>query len=104
MLWPVVAYPATAPCAQNDEASTSFGEPVEIAVLDNDIEATANTETHLEKTEQARGGTFSANTATGIVIFQPDPGFTGTASAHYYAYDSWGIRTRGLIEVEVQVE
>ena len=41
MLWPVVAYPATAPCAQNDEASTSFGEPVEIAVLDNDIEATA---------------------------------------------------------------
>ena len=105
MLWPVVAYPATAPCAQNDEASTSFGDPVEIAVLDNDIEATANTETHLEETfEQARGGAFSADTATGIVTFQPAPGFTGTASAHYFAYDSWGIRTRGRIEVEVRIE
>ena len=105
MLWPVVAYPATAPCAQDDEASTSFGEPVEIAVLDNDIEATANTETHLEETfEQARGGAFSADTATGVVTFQPDPGFTGTASALYWSYDSWGIRRRGLVEVEVRID
>ncbi|MXZ54332.1 MAG: hypothetical protein F4Z34_14230 [Acidimicrobiaceae bacterium] len=104
MLSPVVAYPATAPCAQDDEASTTFGEPVEIAVLDNDIEATANTETHLERTEQPYGGTFSADTATGMVTFQPKPGFTGTASAHYFAYDSWGIRTRGRIEVEVRID
>ena len=33
---------ASSACSQqNDVASTSFGEPVEIAVLDNDIEATA---------------------------------------------------------------
>ena len=33
---------ASSACSQqNDEASTSFGEPVEIAVLDNDIESTA---------------------------------------------------------------
>ena len=104
MLSPVVAYPATGPCAQNDQAATTFGEPVEIAVLDNDIEATANTETHLERTERPHGGTFSADTATGIVTFQPKPGFTGTASAHYFAYDSWGIRTRGFIEVAVRIE
>lgn len=104
MLSPVVAYPATVPCAQNDEASTTFGEPVEIAVLDNDIEATANTETRLERTERPHGGTFSADTATGVVTFQPNPGFTGTASAHYFAYDSWGIRTRARIEVEVRVD
>ncbi len=103
MLSPVVAYPAAAPCAQDDEASTTFGEPVEIAVLDNDVEATANTETRLERTERPHGGTFSADTATGIVTFQPKPGFTGTASAHYFAYDSWNIRTRGRIEVEVRI-
>ena len=105
MLWPVVSYPATAPCAQDDEASTAFGNPVNIAVLDNDIEATANTETHLEESfSETRGGTFSADTATGIVTFQPDPGFIGTASALYWSYDSWGIRRRGLIEVEVWID
>ena len=104
MLSPVVAYPATAPCAQNDQAATTFGEPVEIAVLDNDIEATANTETHLERTERPHGGTFTADTATGMVTFQPNPGFTGTASAHYFAYDSWDIRTRARIEVDVRID
>ena len=105
MLWPVVAYPATVPCAHDDKASTPFGNPVEIAVLDNDIEATANTDTHLEESlEQARGGDFSADTATGVVTFQPDSGFTGTASALYWTYDSWGLRRRGLVEVEVRID
>ena len=104
MLSPVVVYPAASPCAQNDHASTTFGEPVEIAVLDNDIEATANTETRIERTDQAHGGQFSADTAAGVVTFQPAPGFTGTASAYYFAYDGWGVRTRARIEVEVRVD
>ena len=105
MLWPVASYPATGPCAQDDAASTSFGVPVNIAVLDNDIEATANTETHLEDSfSEIRGGTFSADTATGIVTFQPSSGFIGTAAALYWTYVSWGIRTRAHIEVEVTID
>ena len=105
MLWPIVAYPGTAPCAQDDEAPTAFGDPVEIAVLNNDIEAYANTDTYLEDTfDEAYGGDFSADAATSVVTFQPEPGFTGIAFAHYWAHDSWGIRTRASIEIAVTLD
>ena len=102
MIEPLVAYPATAPCATADTATTALGRAVQIPVVANDTAPTAGS---LDATSvrvlPAGGGTFSVNAAAGAVTFTPDAGFSGTARTTYVVSDSWGIGVRADITVTV---
>jgi Ca2+-binding RTX toxin-like protein len=102
MIEPLVAYPATAPCAATDTATTALGQSVQIPVLAND---TAPTSGSLDKASvrvlPAAGGTFEADSGTGAVTFTPDTGFSGTARTSYLVFDRWGIGVRADISVTV---
>ena len=102
MIEPLVAYPATAPCAAADTATTALGQSVQIPVLAND---TAPTSGSLDKASvrvlPAAGGTFEADSGTGAVTFTPDAGFSGTARTSYLVFDRWGIGVRADISVTV---
>lgn len=48
------------------------------------------------------GGTFSVNTATGVVSFVPTSGFTGTTTIDYEVADSLGETSRATITIDVE--
>ena len=102
MMEPLVAYPGTVPCAVADTASTVLGQPVQVAVLSNDVAPTGGTldEASVE-IRGASGGVFSVNDTTGVVTFVPDAGFYGVAEGSYAVYDSWGVGVVGDIVVTV---
>ncbi|MCY4632372.1 MAG: Ig-like domain-containing protein, partial [bacterium] len=99
---PLVAYPAAAPCAADDAASTTLGRAVRVAVLAND---TAPAGGSLDRSsvwvQKATGGVFSVDGASGAVTFTPDAGFAGTVATHYWVYDGWGLGVRGALSVTV---
>ena len=91
---PLVTYPAVAPCAKADIASTTLGASVRVAVLANDIAPTGGSlDAASVQVRAASGGSFAVDTATGAVTFTPAPGFWGTVEASYVVYDGWGIGT-----------
>ncbi len=102
MTEPLVAYPGTAPCAASDTAATSLGHSVQILVLANDVAPAAGSlDASSVWVQPTRGGAFAVDDATGSVTFTADDGFSGTVTAHYWVYDSWGIGVRGDITVTV---
>ena len=105
MLSPIVTSPGVALCALDDTASTDFGTAVEIPVLANDIAPTGGSLLrHSVEVGRAAGGEFTVDEDTGIVTFRPDTGFSGTVSTHYLVEDSWGLRTRGDVTIEVTLQ
>ena len=102
MIDPLVAYPDTAPCAVSDAAETSLGRSVQIPVLANDVAPSGGSlDPSSLWVQPASGGAFAVDHATGSVTFTPDPGFSGTVSARYWVYDSFGVGVRGDIEITV---
>ena len=102
MIEPLVAYPATAPCATADAATTTLGRSVSVAVVSNDTAPSGGTlDAPSVQILDSHGGSFSANAVTGAVTFTPDAGFYGTAEGTYAVYDKWGIGVRGDITVTV---
>ena len=102
MIEPLVAYPATAPCAADDNATAALGQSVQIPVLGNDTAPTAGSlDTASVRVLPAAAGTFEANPATGAVTFTPDAGFSGTVRTSYVVYDAWGIGVRADITVTI---
>ena len=91
LTYPIIAYPDVAPCAVDDEATTTAGTAVRVDVVANDIAPTGGTLDPASVTiVRPRGGEFVAD-ADGSVTFTPEAGFTGTARARYAVYDSWNI-------------
>ncbi len=102
MGWPMVAYPAGAPCANDDTAATTFGEPVQVSVLANDTAPTGGSLNAASvEVREARGGDFAVDVTTGAVTFAPDPGFRGTVETSYVVYDRWGIGVEAHLSVTV---
>ena len=99
---PMLAYPAVAPCAADDVATTTVGRPVRVAVLANDTAPGGGSLTPASVTVGAvNGGAFSVNPANGSLTFTPDPGFVGSATARYRVADNWGMRVRAEVTITV---
>ena len=99
---PVVAYPGVAPCAVDDTASTPLGQPVQVAVLANDVTPSGGSlDPSSVEVRPVVGGEFSVDAVTGIVTFSPDAGFWGAVDATYAVYDGWGIGVEADLTVTV---
>ena len=102
-IWPLVAYPAVAPCAGDDAASTMVGRPVRVAVLGNDVAPAGGSLVAASvAVDPVDDGDFSLNATDGAVTFTPDPGFVGTAATTYRVYDNWGVGVVGTLTVTVE--
>lgn len=102
MIQPLVAYPSIPPCATADTATTALSQPVEIAVLANDIAPTGGILDVL--TLRIRGGSdkgFTVNETTGVVTYTPEPGLYGTATGSYVVYDNWGLGVTADLTVTI---
>ena len=101
-LAPLVAYPATVPCATADTAATTLGEAVEVSVLGND---TAPTGGSWDVSSVRILGTsdegFTVDQMTGVVSYTPPHGFYGTAVGSYVVYDTWRVGVRADVTVTV---
>ena len=101
-LTPLVAYPATPPCATADTAATTLGQSVNISVLGNDTAPTGGT---LDATSMRILGTsderFIVDQTTGVVSYTPPQGFYGRVVGSYVVYDTWGVGVRADITVTV---
>ena len=99
---PLVAYPAAAPCANDDAAATTLGAPARVAVLANDVAPTGGSlDAGTVKVRAAHGGSFEVDATSGAVTFTPDPGFWGTVETSYVVYDNWGIGVEADLTVTV---
>lgn len=105
MVQPVVAYPAAAPCASDDAATTALGQAVTVAVLAND---TAPYGGSLDPAsvyiEAAYNGTITINSADGSLMYAPDPGFIGSETIKYWVYDNWDIGVSAELTVTVNAD
>ena len=99
---PIVAYPAAAPCAADDAATTTLGQPVKVAVLANDSAPYGGSlnaaSVHIES---ASHGTVTVDGADGSLTYAPDPGFTGSETMRYWVYDNWGVGVSAQLAVTV---
>ena len=102
MLRPVVAYPAAAPCAADDAASTALGQAATVAVLANDTAPhSGSLNAASVYVEPARHGAVTANPADGSLTYAPDAGFVGSETIRYWVHDNWGIGVTAELTVAV---
>ncbi|MFC3196209.1 gliding motility-associated C-terminal domain-containing protein [Parapedobacter deserti] len=90
-----------APTAVDDHATTQYGQPVTIAVLNNDQPGSSPIAPSTVRLLDANGNRVSTVTipgegryevnAQGIVTFTPADGFTGTSTVHYEVSDENGL-------------
>ena len=117
-LTPVIPAP---PVATNDTSSGAYDTNQIISILNNDIvtspatllastvrlcatTSTANASCTLTSLTVANEGTYTVNTTTGVVTFDPLPTFTGTASpVKYVVADSTGQLTNATITPTVSM-
>ena len=99
---PIVVYPGAQPCSADDVATTTLGTAVRVAVLANDTAPTGGALDPASVTVEPVGGVeFVVNPADGSVTFTPEPGFAGTATTRYVAYDTWNVGIRAEVSVTV---
>jgi gliding motility-associated-like protein len=91
--------------AIDDNVSTQAGEPLNIAILDNDSNVPADGNLTVE---QPANGVVEINdndTPTDIsddfVTYTPNPGFIGTDSFEYTLCDSMGVCDTAIVTIEV---
>ncbi len=76
------------PVANDDTASTEVGVPVDIEVLDNDNDSDGSIAPgSVTIVSQPQHGTLTVDTSTGVVRYEPDPGYFGTDSFQYTVED-----------------
>jgi LruC domain-containing protein/uncharacterized repeat protein (TIGR01451 family) len=84
--------PLPGPNAVNDNASTNLNTPVDITILENDLTGASplnpGSITFVPGTTPPTSeGVFTVNLTTGVVIFTPAVGFTGTSTVNYQVCD-----------------
>ncbi len=103
LVQPLVVYPGTQPCPASDAATTTLGTPVRVAVLANDVASAGGAfDPASVEVEPVGGVDFAVNPTDGSVTFTPTPGFAGTATTRYTAYDSWNVGIRAEVSVTVE--
>lgn len=115
LLTPTISAPS-GPSAANDSASTTAGTPVTVTPHSNDTAGSyqlrpssillcASGETAPACTQTtvtiAGQGTFSVDTASGVVTFTPVTGFTGTAAVPYRILDWNSSAANAVITITV---
>jgi|GEM_PF-2771206 len=99
------------PTAVNDSASTCMGNSVNINILINDIvnnpalsldTASVDLGPGSGHSLTVSGGTFTLDISTGLVLFTPNPGFIGSATAKYTVKDNLG-NVSNLATITVKV-
>ena len=102
MAAPLVVYPGTAPCAVNDAVTVTYGEPVQIDVLANDIAPDGGSlDRGSIETRAFAGGELKEIDAEGRITLMMEPGFAATTTVSYVVYDNWGIGVEGEIAVTI---
>lgn len=102
------------PVAENNEETTNPGVAVDIPVLGNDTKGSGDIDPttvrfldpisgdRMESLVVPGEGTWSVDTATGVVTFTPLPEFTGvTAPVNYEFFDGNGLSARAEVVVTV---
>lgn len=95
------------PTANDDNASTNEGNPVDIDVLDNDTPGDASldpTSVNLVSgtlPDPNTEGVFTVNPTTGLVTFTPAEGFSGDATVDYQVCDENSLCDIATITVSV---
>ncbi len=83
-----VAAPNTPPTAVDDVDDTLIDTPVDVAVLDNDIEGSANLDPNaVTVTTPPSHGTATVQPLTGEIRYLPDTGWFGTDTFYYQVCD-----------------
>ncbi|MBL7187982.1 MAG: tandem-95 repeat protein [Phycisphaerae bacterium] len=79
------------PIASDDTAGTEAGQPVDIDVLTNDVDLDGVIDPATVTIVDGRGpehGTVDVNPVTGVVTYDPEPGFAGSDSFRYTVHDN----------------
>jgi glucose/arabinose dehydrogenase len=85
------ATPNVPPQANDDAATTSFGQPVTIDVLANDTDSDGTlVPASVNVTTMPANGTVSVNPSNGRITYTPNSGFSGTDSFFYTVRDDDG--------------
>ena len=99
---PIVAYPGLAPCAVDDAAATTVGQPVRVAVLANDTAPSGGSlDAASVRLESVHNADVVVSATDGSLTYMPDAGFVGTETLRYWIYDTWGIGVRAEVTVVV---
>lgn len=99
--------PATVPpVANNDLANTSVNTPVDIHILENDVQgSSALNPSSITFTgplpNPSSQGVFTVNPSTGVVTFTPANNFTGTVSVNYQVCNLDNLCAQATITVNV---
>ena len=103
LVQPLVVYPGVQPCPVSDAAVTPLGAQVRVAVLANDVASAGGAfDPASVEVEPVGGVDFAVDPTDGSVTFTPTPGFAGTATTRYTAYDSWNVGIRAEVSVTVE--
>ena len=103
LVQPLVVYPGVQPCPASDVATTALGAPVRVDVLANDVAPAGGAlDPSSVNVEPVGGVNFVVDPSDGSVTFTPDPGFVGSATTTYLAYDSWNVGIRAEVSVIVE--
>lgn len=89
----------TAPEMNDDEASTVIGQPADVGVLDNDIDAEGDPLT-IVKVGEAEHGTTAIG-ADGTVRYEPEPKFVGRDTFTYEVSDGYGEGGTAAVVIDV---
>lgn len=93
------------PVAMDDNATTQVDNSVDINVLSNDSDPDNNLDyssvTVTGLTPPLNGSITNIDGATGVITYQPDPGFIGTDNFEYMVYDQTGLADVATVYVTV---
>jgi hypothetical protein len=94
----VAAQPNRPPVAVNDAATTAFGTPVTIDVLDNDSDPDGNALSISAVTLPAHGSAVISGTS---IVYTPEPGYSGADAFGYTIGDGRGGSASASVAVTV---
>ncbi|WP_205825125.1 Ig-like domain-containing protein [Methylobacterium terricola] len=89
--------------AEPDSATTRAGTPVLVAVTANDSDADGGPVRLVDApgATHAAHGTVSVDSATGLLTYVPEDGFSGTDTVDYTIETAQGVRATGVLTVTV---
>ncbi len=97
----VGARPNQAPAANDDVATTAFGQAVTIAVLANDVDADGDALTLVSVGAPAHG---SASIAGQTIVYRPAPGYSGADSFTYVVGDGHGGTATATVTITIATQ
>jgi hypothetical protein len=93
------------PVAVDDSKTTAVGTPVDINVLANDYDPDNDIDycsvIQLGLLDPEHGTITNISPYTGIITYEPEPGFIGTDTFEYMVFDETGLFSAALVTVNI---